>query len=437
VAIVAVGAVLRIAWAVTQAENPKGLHDPGLYMVLADQVANGHGYSYPGVDGGVTAYYPPGYPLLLAALMWGIGLLPGDVAAFDVALWANVLLSVATIPLVFALGRRLASPVVGLVAAAAFAVWPNLVIHSGVILTETLFLFLLVSMFLVALATPEVARRPGWRRLATVGVLFGLAGLVRPVSLVIAPLFLLLWWSDGVARAVRYTAIVGLATVAVIVPWTIRNVVQMDSPVLLSANFGDNFCVGNNPEATGGYGLPEYCFRGLDSGERPEFETHRQSVTLDRGLTWLTEHPLDAAGLVPDRLRTTLAHDDDGVFAALDYGDNPTLSESTSDTLGTISDVLYYAVVVLALAGVVVLVRRGGWADRRWQVFVLSAPVGLVSPILTFGDPRFKMPMYPVLAVCAGLALAALLDRRSAEAAQPPAPAEEPEPELAASEPKP
>ena len=40
-------------------------------------------------------------------------------------------------------------------------------------------------------------------------------------------------------------------------PWTIRNVVQMDSPVLLSANFGDN-CVGNNPEATGGYGLPEY-----------------------------------------------------------------------------------------------------------------------------------------------------------------------------------
>ena len=100
-------------------------------MVLADQVANGHGYSYPGVDGGVTALLPAGLPLLLAALMWGIGLLPGDVAAFDVALWANVLLSMATIPLVFALGRRLASPVVGLVAAAAFAVWPNLGSTAG------------------------------------------------------------------------------------------------------------------------------------------------------------------------------------------------------------------------------------------------------------------------------------------------------------------
>ena len=27
---------------------------------------------------------------------------------------------------------------------------------------------------------------------------------------------------------------------------------------MLLSNFGDNFGVGNNPEATGGYGLPEY-----------------------------------------------------------------------------------------------------------------------------------------------------------------------------------
>jgi hypothetical protein len=212
---------------------------------------------------------------------------------------------------------------------------------------------------------------------------------------------------------VKYTAVVGVATVAVIVPWTIRNVVQMDSPILLSANFGDNFCVGNNPEATGGYGLPSYCFEGLDQGERPEFETHRQSVTLDRGLTWLTDHPLDAIGLIPDRLRATLAHDDDGAFAAGDYGQNPVVSDGTSDTLGTISDLYYYALVIVAIAGIVVLVRQGGWAERRWQVFVLSAPVGLLSPIVTFGDPRFKMSIYPVLAICAGVAVAAVVDRRS------------------------
>ena len=65
------------------------------------------------------------------------------------------------------------------------------------------------------------------------------------------------------------------------------------------------------------------------------------------------------------------------------------------------------------MVGVVLLVRRGEWARRRWQVFILSAPVGLLSPLATFGDPRFKMPIYPVLAICAGVAVAALFDRRS------------------------
>ena len=192
-----------------QAENPKGLHDPGLYMVLADQVANGHGYSYPGVDGGVTAYYPPATWLLLAALMWGIGLLPGDVpptsrcgpmccCRWPRSRWSSPWAAPGQPGGRPGGGgglRRVAQPV----------------IHSGVILTETLFLFLLVCMFLVALATPEVARRPGWRRLATVGVLFGLAGPVRPVSLVIAAVpAAVVVGRRGLA--VRSTAIVGLAT---------------------------------------------------------------------------------------------------------------------------------------------------------------------------------------------------------------------------------
>jgi len=412
---VAAAALARIAWAVTQAQEPTGpqLRDPVLYLLLSDQVAHGHGFSYPGDAGGVTAYYPPGYPLFVAAVLWVVGLAPGEVSAFDVALWTNVVLSVATVPLVFALGRRLASPGVGLVAAGAFALWPNLVFHSGVVLTETLFLFLFVLLFLVALATPAVARHPGRWRLVTVGVLFGLTGLVRPVSLVIAPLFLVLWWSDGVRRAVRNTGLVGVATIAVIVPWAIRNAIQMDSPILLSANFGDNFCIGNNPEATGSYGLPGYCFpESLNAGKRPEFEVRRQSYTLDKGLTWLRENPLDAAGLVPERLSATLRHDDDGLAAAGDYGQHPVFGPSTTHRVGQVADAYYFLLVALTAAGFVLVVRRGAWADRRWQLFVLAAPVQLLSPLLTFGDPRFKMPIYPVLAVCAGVAVVALVRRR-------------------------
>ena len=163
-AIVAVGTALRVVWAL-RTEQPVELRDPVLYLILSDHLAAGDGFRYGfGVDQGQTAYYPPGYPLALGGTLWLARLvLPGTVSAFDVAVWLNVALSVATIGLVFVLGRRLAGPAVGLVSAGIWALWPNLVFHSGIVLTETLFLFLLVLLLIVLLGDREAAAAPGWR----------------------------------------------------------------------------------------------------------------------------------------------------------------------------------------------------------------------------------------------------------------------------------
>src|SRR5688572_23653912 len=144
-------------------QEPVELRDPVLYLVLGDHVAAGDGYRYGfEPDQGVTAYYPPGYPVALGVVAWLVRLVvPGTVAIFDVAVWFNVILSVATIPLVYVLGRRLAGRTAGLVAAGVWALWPNLVFHSGVVLTETLFLFLLVGMLVLLLGDREAARAPG------------------------------------------------------------------------------------------------------------------------------------------------------------------------------------------------------------------------------------------------------------------------------------
>ena len=406
IAIIGVGAVLRILWA-TQAQQPQELRDPALYLVLGDQLANGEGYSYPGSAGGVTAYYPPGFPLFVGGLLGLLRLLPGDLTVFGVAIAANVVVSVATIPLVFALARRLSDARVALVAAGVWALWPNLVFHSGIVLTETLFLFLLVLMLLVLLPTPELARYPGVWRLVATGALFGLSALVRPVSLVIAPLFLVLWWPAGVGRALRNLAVVGVATVAVIVPWTIRNAITMDSPILLSANLGDNLCIGNNPQANGAFSLdPAHpCFAGIEPAPRPEIEVRRQSETLDRAFTFIRENPGDFVGLVPDRARFTLREDHDGLDVAGDFGTDPLFDRDTENLLGRIADDYYYAVGALAVVGLGVGVAVGLARDRRWLLLVLTAPVQLVSPLVTFGDPRFKMPIYPTLALLAAVAL--------------------------------
>lgn len=423
--IVGIGAVLRVLWAL-KAQHPVELRDPVLYLILADHVAAGDGFRYGfEADQGVTAYYPPGYPLALGAVLWVVRLLPGDVTAFDVAVWFNVALSVATIGLVFVLGRRLAGDRVGLVAAAIWALWPNLVLHSAVVLTETLFLFLLVLLLIVLLGDQASARLPGRARLITVGVLFGLTLLVRPVSAVIAPVFLVLWWGAGAKAALWRLALVGVATLAVLVPWSIRSTLAMDEPVAMSLNFGDNLCLGHNPGATGGFGdLGAHCYTA-EGLQRPESETRRQSENIDRAVDYIVDNPGETLGRTPSKLRITLQNDHDGLQVAEDFGEAPLLSDDNRDLVKALANGFYYLVGVAAIAGGVVLLRRPDPA-RRGLFLVVSGVAQLISPLATFGDARFKMPIYPTLAICAAVALVALWDLRTSPAATAaPAPADE------------
>jgi 4-amino-4-deoxy-L-arabinose transferase-like glycosyltransferase len=412
--LVAAGAAVRLAWAIGAAWRPTSLRDPALYLILSEQVANGDGYVYPGADGGVTAFYPPGYPVALGGVQWLVGLLPDELSSFGVAIGFNLVLSVLTIALVFELGRRLVSVPVGLIAAAVFAFWPNLVVHSGLVLTETLFLFLLVVMLLVALASPEVARAPGRGRMLTVGVLFGMVGLVRPTSLVIAPLFLVLWWRQGVALALRRTALVGVGALALVLPWTVRNAVRMDSFVLVSTNVGDNICIGNHPGADGSYELPDPpCNLGLtgEVGERPQSEITRQSDNLDIASRYVRDDPLVVLTKMPAKLRYTLDRDTDGLWGATDYGARPLWTPRRFEWAKWVADIYYYVIGVVAVIGGALLFRRQDPARRR-LFLLLIALVQLVPPLLTFGDPRFKMPAYPAVAIGVGVAVMALLQRR-------------------------
>ena len=418
VAIVAAGALLRLVWA-TQAEEPVALRDPSLYLVLADHVADGDGYTYgDGPDQGQTAYYPPGYPVALGAAIWLVRLVPGDWSAFGVAVGMNVVLSVATIGLVFALARRLAGNAVGLVAAGIWALWPNLVFHSAIVLTETLFLFLFVLLLLVALADPAVARAPGKRRLVAIGVLFGLCVLVRPVSLVAAPAFLVLWWGPAVRTVVWRGALAGLAAVAVMLPWAVRSTLVMDEPVALSLNLGDNLCLGHNPGASGGFGdLGEHCFTA-EGLQRPESETRRQSENIERTLDYIRDEPATTLRRTVTKARITLEDDADGLDVAEDFGARPIVAEGTRDALELAANGFYPVVAVAGLAGAVILVRRSD-PGRRGLFLVVVGLVQLASPLATFGDPRFKMPLYPTLAVGAAVALVAaagrMRGRRAAE----------------------
>ena len=77
------------------------------------------------------------------------------------------------------IGRRLAGPMAGLIAAGIYALYPNLIFHTGVLLGETLYNFLFLG-FLAALLSRPWTVAFSTRRVLACGVLLGLAVLVRP-----------------------------------------------------------------------------------------------------------------------------------------------------------------------------------------------------------------------------------------------------------------
>src|SRR5690606_16726263 len=86
---------------------------------------------------------------------------------------------------------------------------------------------------------------------------------------------------------------------------------------------------------------------------------------------------------------------------------------------------------VAAVGGAVVAVRRRDPAPR-FLFLVVGGLAQLVSPLLTFGDPRFKMPLYPTLAVCAAVGVVWAWERWRRPAPAEPAAGGDPAPVPAA-----
>jgi hypothetical protein len=417
--IVAVGVVLRLAWCVYAARPPVGLHDPGFYRLYGEQLASGNGYRLP--DGSPTAYYPVGYPLALAAgfLLTPIDWQTGAVAAL------NILWQALAIVAVYAITRRVVDggegrSIAPLVAAGAVALWPNLILHTAVPLSESLFVLLVLVAVLLLVNGPWEARRFETARLVGIGLALGAATLVRPVSVPILVAVLVVWLLAGFGwrRALAHTAVVTGVLVATLVPWVVRNAIVMDAAVV-STNTGDNLCMSRRVGGSGSFEFPNFrCNSGpFDDLPRPAYEVERDEQGRRLAFEFVREHPVEELRLVARRAVATFESDDDAIAAVESYGDDVFLSDDTRDLLKIVSNAWYVVVGVTGAAGLVVLaVRR-----RPAGLAVVLVALALASaPLAAFGDVRFKVPVLPFLAIGVGVVADALVVRRARAAVRSP-----------------
>jgi hypothetical protein len=202
--VVLAGGAARVAHAVDHGRFLST--DERAYTKLAAALAAGHGYRAPKMTD--PLHWPPGTPLLLAA-----GRLVGGV---DGQYWAQLVVGLALIGVVFALATTLAGPWAGVAAAAAVALYPPLAVLTGDLVSEPLGA-LTLALAILALA---VAWRgpPRSSRFALAGAALGIAILVR-ADLLALP-FVLAALVAVVARGWRAPLAYLGAALLVVAPWT-------------------------------------------------------------------------------------------------------------------------------------------------------------------------------------------------------------------------
>jgi hypothetical protein len=399
IAIVAVGAALRLAWlAYAKAEPPVSIAsgDQWSYYYFGNEIAAGRGYvSY--TTGEATAYYPIGYPALLAGVFWFALHTPVTDDLMLVAGVLHVVLSTATIALTFVIGRRLLGPVAGLVAAALMAVFPNLVYQVTSLQLETTFLFLTTAALAILVDHDWASGPPSRNRLLAFGAVLAASALVRPFSLplLLGLLLALVAVRVGWRRVCLALAVpVGVVVVAFI-PWTIRNAVVMDAFIPSSTNMGDTLCIDRNRDAYGGFRWADH--DGCVDPNLPEVE--RNTGNTRKAITWVLENPRRELLQIARRAKYMFREDHDGIVAVETLGTGRFLPDSTRDLLSRVADGFFFAVGGLAVVGIPILFRRAPRSERR--LFFVTFGALLVIPLLLWGNPRFHVPLTTFLAVSA------------------------------------
>jgi 4-amino-4-deoxy-L-arabinose transferase-like glycosyltransferase len=409
VAILAVALGARLAWAVYATEEPIRLlsGDAYSYYFYGKQLASGHdlvGYT----SHEPTAYYPVGYPAILAVPFWIVRNTPIPDNLPLAGSFLNVAFGTLSVGLVFVIARRIFGTPVGLVAAGIAAVFPNLVFYTATLQLETAFIFFTLAAVAILVTHHWSGGPPSRARLLAFGVVLGLSALVRPFSLpllaglVVAVLVAGYGWRRALA-ALGWTL---LPLVVLFTPWTIRNLVVMDAPVVFSTNMGDTLCLDRSLDSTGKFRFVTH--EGCAPPGTPEVERNAESTR--RAIEFVIEHPDKELELILERAWNIMEEDHDGLTAVEVGQTRPFLGHRLRTILTRTADWFFYAALVLGAIGLPALFR-----GRRPERLVVAVAVLtlLVVPLGLWGNPRFHLPLLPFLAVTAAVPLARLRLRRA------------------------
>ena len=394
-AVLALALGLRLEAALDPVANPRS--DSVNYQRIASALYHDQRFGDEAMTG--ASDYSPGAPLLFAAVYYATGAPYAERALIAVAL-----LGTAMVLLVYLLGRRLAGPgrrglLAGLGASMTAAVYPSFIEYSGKLMSEPVAAFFVAGALLAFLWALDRGRARAW---ILPGLLLGAAVLTRPEYMVVAGALVVVAMAVGIRRGERRAgltsaAVLAVACVVVVAPWTVRNHLVLDRFVPVSTGGGKALFVGtylpgdgSEPEVRrvlleGSGGRFTDFDQVLDStaARHPELDRDQALARVGREnlRRYASEEPGAYAGMLVDKLGRIWWR---GPAGTADY--------STWVWV-------HRAIVLLALLGLTVLLRA-----RRLEALVLALPLTVVTAIGVglLASTRRSAPLMPLV-----LALAA------------------------------
>lgn len=396
--------------------HPAQVADFDWYFTHAIQLANGQGYV--STTGHPTAYWPIGWPLVLAGVIKVFG-------AHEMAgLFANVVLSTLIVVLVYLLTLRVLGSEhrpwharwIALAAAVAYSLLPSQIEWDSILGSEESFtILLMLTLFIYAGLVCKSAGQPWLWRTAAAGLIFGFASIVRPIGLLF-PVFLFAYelfvnrrtWIQAIGRGLAF----GIAMFIGILPMTIRNLRVMHHFVLVSTNGGVNLWQGT--KINGGYFWTWNPYKNPLLKAAPN-EVKENNIGKHVALTHILHHPIETVHMGFIKIFDLYKVDTNAVWYTfhIQYkGNTPLLY--TFDILDTVAYWFMMAVVLVALFTLFRRRLRAADPNHRGLQFHSGLPqsLGLLltfvvyNTLLFFFFPawdRFRYPLMPVFAVFFGI----------------------------------
>ena len=403
-AIVLSGVVIRAVYIVRFAPSQHIFPDSFWYYAQAKNLRAGDGYidiarqlgafnGHADIAGKrPTAYWPPLFPMLLAAWQTVVG------DSIRQSQLLGCLTGAATVALTGLLGRAVVSRTVGLVAAGLVAVSPFIIAVDGSLMSETLYLPLVILALLFAARARERPTPWSWILL---GATIGLASLARGDALFLVPVVMIpaaILTRDSWRQVLPRIALGLLALAVVLAPWVVRNAVKVGDPSLSTISASAVLAVANCDATYYGRQLGSWsspCMQpklGFRMSEAAYAEKMRQKG-IDFALAHVSRWPVVGAARVARVW---------GFWDPSDLTKREAL-ETRNQTWQWLAWPASLATFGFGLAGFWILRRRGR------PIAVLIAPVVMVTAValLTYGNTRFRAAAEPTLLIGVAVVLVA------------------------------